>query len=242
MLSEVTDQIVARKQLESVNQKLEEFAYAASHDLQEPLRNVGIYSQLILKQLETDDPNLKQYGEFVRNGVLRMETLIRDLLAYSRAVHARDGASEKADLLGCFSQAVSTLNKAIESSAAVVVADSLPTVRGDAGQLALVFQNLLSNALKYARKEVAPQIRVSAVTKGENEVIAFRDNGIGFEQKYAEQIFGLFTRLHKEEYAGTGLGLAICRRTIERYGGHMWAEGRPGEGATFYFSLPAVEG
>jgi light-regulated signal transduction histidine kinase (bacteriophytochrome) len=116
----------------------------------------------------------------------------------------------------------------------------MPRVRGDAAQLAHVFQNLLSNALKYRNKGVSPEIHCGAELAGNQWIVSVRDNGIGFEQQYAERIFGLFKRLHKDEYPGTGLGLAICKRIVERYGGRIWAEGRPGEGSTFHFSLPRV--
>ncbi|MGI8961424.1 MAG: sensor histidine kinase [Bryobacteraceae bacterium] len=130
----------------------------------------------------------------------------------------------------------------IEATGAAISATSFPVVCGETQQLSNVFQNLVSNALKYRREEVAPQLHISVECHDEQIVVAVQDNGIGFEQQYAEQIFGLFPRLHKEEYAGTGLGLAICNRNIERYGGRIWAEGRPGEGATFFFSLPPAIG
>ena len=114
-------------------------------------------------------------------------------------------------------------------------------MRGDTGQLAHVFQNLLSNALKYREREVVPTVRISAKKAGGEWTVTVRDNGIGFEQQYAEKIFGLFKHLHKNEYPGTGLGLAICRRIVQRYGGRMWAEGRPGEGSAFFFTLPEAE-
>jgi len=122
-----------------------------------------------------------------------------------------------------------------------VKAQTLPTVRGEASQFALVFQNLLSNSLKYHRKEVAPEIEVSSLREGEEWVISVRDNGIGFEPRYERRIFGLFKRLHKDEFSGTGLGLAICERVIERYGGRIWAEGRPGRGATFHIAIVGTQ-
>jgi signal transduction histidine kinase len=125
-----------------------------------------------------------------------------------------------------------------EVNAAVITAEPLPLVRGDTKQMAHVFQNILSNALKYRKADVAPNIHISAKHDGQRWVISIHDNGIGFEPQYAERIFGLFKRLHKDDYPGTGLGLAICQRIVERYGGHMWAEGRPQQGATFHFALP----
>jgi PAS domain S-box-containing protein len=239
--SEVTVQVRARKDLERVNRKLEEFAYVASHDLQEPLRMVAIYSQLMIKGLPPGDEKLHQYSQIVRDGVARMQALIQDLLTYSRTVHQDALPVGVADLADALSEALSVLRERIEASGAVITAQPLPLVRGDTRQLSHVFQNLIANSLKYCREGVTPEIHISAVTREGNQVIAVRDNGIGFEQKYAQQIFGLFNRLHREEYAGTGLGLAICYRIVERYGGRIWAEGRPGEGATFFFSLPSAQ-
>jgi light-regulated signal transduction histidine kinase (bacteriophytochrome) len=132
------------------------------------------------------------------------------------------------------------LKNRIEESGAVITADALPLTLGDTSQMAHVFQNILSNALKYRKADIPPDIRVTAERDGDNWVICIRDNGIGFESQYAERIFGLFKRLHQDAYPGTGLGLAICKRIVERYGGHMWAKSVGGEGATFYFSLPAI--
>ena len=241
VLSEVTAQVLARKELERVNRDLEEFAYVASHDLQEPLRMVNIYSQMILRSLDGGNAKLGQYAEFVRDGVARMEALIRDLLTYSRTVHKDERPVGSADLSASLAEALAVLKDGIEASGAAITTPVLPIVRGETQQLSHVFQNLISNALKYRREEVAPRIHISVESHGDQVVTAVRDNGVGFEQKYAEQIFGLFSRLHRDEYAGTGLGLAICHRIIERYGGRIWAEGRPGEGATFFFSLLNVQ-
>jgi light-regulated signal transduction histidine kinase (bacteriophytochrome) len=129
----------------------------------------------------------------------------------------------------------------MEECGAAITSEHLPKVRGDVSQFAHVFQNLVSNALKYSKRGVAPKVHVSAQPDGNFWIIAIRDNGIGFEPQYSERIFGLFKRLYKEEYPGTGLGLAICKRIVERYEGRIWAEGRPGDGATFYFTLPRAE-
>ena len=239
--TEVTAQLLARRELERANRKLEEFAYVASHDLQEPLRMVNIYTQMLLKQSGEQDETSKQYGNFVRQGVLRMEHLIRDLLSYSRTVLEDALPVGVADLSASLNEGVSVFNFRIKEARAMITFDPLPIVRGDTKQLMHVFQNLISNALKYRRPEVVPTIHISATTNGGKCICSVRDNGIGFKQEHAERIFGLFKRLHKEEYPGTGLGLAICQRIVERYGGRMWAEGRPGEGATFYFELPCTE-
>jgi PAS domain S-box-containing protein len=222
------------------NRELEEFAYVASHDLQEPLRMVNIYTQLLFKSLAIEDPRLTQYASFVHQGVHRMEALLRDLLTFSRNVHTEEIASSTADLSASLNEALAVLDTRIKETHAVITAPALPAARGDTPQLAHVFQNLLSNSLKY-RSAANPRIDIRCEPKGNRWIISVRDNGIGFDQKYAERIFGLFKRLHKDEYPGTGLGLAICQRIVERYGGRMWAESAPGEGATFYFSLLPLE-
>jgi signal transduction histidine kinase len=169
---------------------------------------------------------------------VRMEALIHDLLTFSRAVHKEELPVGTADLAVSLGEALSVLKGDIEESAAVVTAGDLPRVRGETAQMAHVFQNLLSNALKYRKNDVPPEIRVSAKPDDDHWIVSVRDNGIGFEPRYADRIFGLFKRLHTKEYAGTGLGLAICKRIVERYGGCIWAESKPGAGAAFHFSLP----
>ena len=239
--TDITDQRRTEEELRRMNRELEEFAYVASHDLQEPLRMVNIYTHLILKTLGGSDVRLNQYAGIVQDGVNRMEALIRDLLTFSRAVHAGELPFTTVDLSASLSEALSVLKTRIEESGAIITAQRLPTVRGDTGQMPHVFQNLLSNALKYCKKDVRPEIYITVKPDGNQWIVSVRDNGIGFEPQYAERIFGLFKRLHKHEYPGTGLGLAICQRIVERCGGRMWAEGRPTEGATFHFSLPRID-
>ena len=238
---DIHDRKCAEEEVRVRNRDLEEFAYVASHDLQEPLRMVNIYTQLILNNREGDPETLNEYAGFIRRGVTRMEGLIRDLLTYSRTVHREPLPVGTADLSVSFREAVAMLGSRIEESGATLIASPLPTVHGDTQQMAQVFQNLLSNALKYRRKEVPPQIQVSAEPNGPQWLVSVRDNGIGFEPQYAERIFGLFKRLHQDEYPGTGLGLAICQRIVERYGGRIWAEGKAGQGATFFFALLGAE-
>ncbi|MFL6449763.1 MAG: ATP-binding protein [Bryobacteraceae bacterium] len=227
------------EELTKANQELEEFAYVASHDLQEPLRMVNIYSQLLLRRDGLrNDTAAGQYAEFVQKGVLRMEELINDLLVYSRVIHSDHDEAHMASLDRCLSEAISVLHGRIEETGAQMVSGPLTQVIGDEKQLTLVFQNLLSNALKYRRDDVKPRVEIWTESRGGECVVNVRDNGIGFSPEYAERIFGLFKRLHKDAYPGTGLGLAICRRIIERYGGKIWgtSEGE-GLGATFAFSL-----
>jgi signal transduction histidine kinase len=200
---------------------------------------VNIYTELILREMGQDGLKLGQFAGFVRQGVTRMGALIRDLLTFSSAVHSDRMPFGTANLSESLDDALSVLTNRLEDSGSRVECGPLPTVRGDASQLTHVFQNLVSNALKYRRENVPPEIRITSRPDGDEWIVTVQDNGIGFEQQYAERIFGLFKRLHKDEYPGTGLGLAICRRIVERYGGRIWAEGVPGEGSSFHFALPA---
>jgi PAS domain S-box-containing protein len=239
--SDVSVQVLARKGLEAANRQLEEFAYVASHDMQEPLRTIGIYTQMIESRIAPADGETKMFSGFVRDGVRRMEQLIHDLLAYSKVAQSDDGPAGVADLNESLAEALKTMEAAIAETNGAVCTEPLPSVQGDTSQLALLFQNLLSNSLKYRRTGIAPRIVISAERRNRDWIITVQDNGIGFEPQYAQKIFGLFKRLHKDQFPGTGLGLAICQRIVERYGGRMWAEGRPGEGATFSICLLGCE-
>lgn len=240
---DVTAQVRARRGLERANRELEEFAYVSSHDLQEPLRMVNIYTQLLLRDLQ---PHLtettRRHASVVQTGVSRMEKLLKDLLTFSHNVHAdaEVNPASVADLQRSLSQAVSTLQNRIDEQAAVVTSDPLPVVRGDETQFGHVFQNLIGNALKYRRPDEGAKVHFSVRQHGNEWLIGVSDKGIGFDQRHAERIFGLFKRLHKDDYPGTGLGLAICKRIVERYGGRIWAESTPGEGATFFLSVHAA--
>jgi PAS domain S-box-containing protein len=242
---EVTAHIRARQDLELVNRGLEEFAHVASHDLQEPLRMVRCYAQLLIEssgddatQVVTEERRL--FAGFIENGVRRMEALIRDLLAYSRTVHSLDLELGNASLEKALGYALSAVEARAAETGAVITHGPLPVVLGDETQLSHVFQNLLSNALKYRTPGRKPEVHISAELQAEEWVVSVRDNGIGFDSKHAARIFGLFKRLHRDdEYPGTGLGLAICKRIVERYGGRIWADSEPLAGATFHFSLAA---
>jgi PAS domain S-box-containing protein len=239
--TDITDQRNTEQELRRMNRELEEFAYVASHDLQEPLRMVNIYAEKILRDPGAAKEKLDQYSAFVKEGVKRMEALIDDLLAFSRSVHIEDAPCGAADLSAALSDAMSALKDRIAESGATIEAPPMPFVRGETSQLSHVFQNVLSNAIKYRKKDISPVIEIEAQREGRQWIVSIRDNGIGFESQYASRIFGLFKRLHKDEYPGTGLGLAICKRIVERYGGHMWAEGNPGVGAAIYFAIDAAE-
>jgi PAS domain S-box-containing protein len=223
------------------NADLEEFAYVASHDLQEPLRAISIYTQLILRRFpEGLPPEAVKYADFVRDGVHRMESLIRDLLSYSHAMHDRSYGQQPTNLQTSVEQALQMLEQQILDLGASVECGPMPTVQADPTQLAVVFQNLISNSLKYAKRNESPRVEISATRNGDEWVIRIHDSGIGFDARYADRIFGLFKRLHRDEYPGTGLGLAICRRILGKFGGRIWAESQPGAGATFFFTLPAA--
>lgn len=238
VVTEVTEEVRARNELVRVNRELEEFAYVASHDLQEPLRMVNIYTQLLVNRFSDGDPTADQYAGFVRNGVRRMENLIRDLLSYSRTIQSDQEQPGPADLNVALRESLTVLQNRIDEAGATIVADSLPVVQGDVLQLGHVFQNLLANSLKYRRADTPLQIRISAQPHQAGQwKISVQDNGIGFEPEYAQRIFGLFKRLHTTEYPGTGIGLSICQRILDRYGGKIWAEGDPGKGARFHFVL-----
>lgn len=236
--TDITDQKTVQADLTRMNKELEEFAFVASHDLQEPLRMVNIYTQLLTRQHVGDDSQAKEYAAIIHSGVNRMEALIRDLLAFSRSVFSEEALTETADLSESLSQAMLVLKDRIAESGAMIVAPALPKVKGDTAQFTQVFQNLVSNALKYRQNGKTPHIQIAVSSDRNNWTISVSDNGIGFDNRYAERIFGLFKRLHKDEFPGTGLGLAICQRIIERYHGRIWAESKLGEGSTFSFSLP----
>ena len=233
--------------LERSNRELQMFAYVASHDLQEPLRMVSSYTQLLARRYKDQlDADANDFIHFAVDGANRMQRLLNDLLIYSR-VSTRGKPFEKIYCEVVFDQALDNLRLAIQDSGAVITHDPLPTVMADESQLAQLFQNLIGNAIKF-HGDQPPRIYVSAkllppLESGEGQgggwQFAVRDNGIGMEPQYFERIFVIFQRLHsKEEYPGTGIGLAICKRIVERHGGRIWVESEPGEGSTFYFTLP----
>ncbi len=220
------------------NAELEQFAYVASHDLQEPLRMVASYTQLLSRRYKGKlDEDADEFISYAVDGVVRMQSLINDLLAFSR-VGTRGGTFEPTDAEAVFSRALSSLGPAIEETKAVVTHDPLPTLTADAGQLGQVFLNLIGNAIKF-RGEEPPRIHVGAEREEEGWHFTVRDNGIGIEPEFAERIFVLFQRLHSRmEYPGTGIGLAICRKIVERHDGRIWMESEPGSGSTFHFTIP----
>ena len=241
---EKNDLVEARQKLEESvaelgrsNADLQQFAYVASHDLQEPLRMVSSYTQLIARRYKGKlDADADEFIAFAVDGANRMQRLILDLLAYSR-VNTAGRQFEPTAMETVLTAALNNLTNAVKESQAIITHDPLPAVMGDDKQLAQLFQNLLSNAVKFGGAQ-PPRIHISAKQADGEWLFSVRDHGIGLDPQYADRIFVIFQRLHtREEYPGTGIGLAICKKIIERHGGHMWVESELGKGATFYFTL-----
>ncbi len=226
-------------ELKRSNEELEQFAYIASHDLQEPLRMVASYTQLLAKRYKGKlDADADDFIAFAVDGAERMQRLIRDLLAFSR-VGSKGKELTMISSEDALEQALRNLRGAVEDSGATIHHDGLPMALADEMQLVQLFQNLLGNAIKYHRGET-PVLHVSARSDGERWLFSVRDNGLGIEAQHFERIFGMFQRLHKrEEFEGTGIGLAICKRIVERHGGTLTVESQPGSGSTFTFGLHA---
>jgi PAS domain S-box-containing protein len=240
--SKIARDITERKQalnaLRRANRDLEQFAFSVSHDLQEPLRNIKLFSELLVQRLGgTLDAEAQEFLDQLQTGATRMETLVRDLLAYTR-VRNIEPAREIVDANVAFAAALESLAAAIAESGATVTSDRLPYVPMYGPHLEQVFQNLIGNAIKYRSLERAAEVRVEAVRESGCYAFSVRDNGIGIDPRYREKIFELFKRLHtSEKYSGTGLGLAICQRIVEQYDGRIWVESERGNGATFYFTI-----
>lgn len=228
----------ANEDLAHSNKELENFAYIASHDLQEPLRKVRNFSELLASQLEGElDETAQKYINYVTNGAERMQTMIRDLLSYSR-VGRTDLNRESTNLNHIMTQVKADLETAIIESQATISVESLPTIEANQTQMRQLLQNLVSNGLKY-RGEAPPEIVIRAEQQENNWIISVQDNGIGIEPQYQEQIFTIFQRLHtREQYPGTGIGLSTCKKIVELYGGKIWLESALNQGCTFFFSLP----
>lgn len=247
------------EELQHSNQELEQFAYVASHDLQEPLRAITSFTQLLAQEYKEQlDGDADMYIEFIVDGATRMQQLIRDLLTYSR-VGRYELHLQPIDCNALLERVKKDLQVAIAETQAIITADPLPSITADPNQMANLLQNLIGNSLKY-RSEVNPRIHISArrhiveeandlshpgslhlTMRPEEWLFSLQDNGIGIEPQYAERIFGIFQRLHtSDEYSGTGLGLAICQKIIERHQGRIWVESQLGQGATFFFTIPPL--
>jgi PAS domain S-box-containing protein len=237
-LREAHDELELKaRDLTRSNEELQQFAYVASHDLQEPLRMVASYTQLLERRYRDKlDGDAREFMEFIVDGAARMKQLIEDLLAYSR-VGTRGRDFQEVDSGAALAKALVNLRGAQEASGAVLTHDAMPTVLADAAQLAQLFQNLVGNAMKFRGAE-PPRVHVGAETREQVWVFTVKDNGIGLDPQYSDRIFMMFQRLHnKAEYPGTGIGLAICKKIVDRHGGRIWVESRPGHGSTFGFTL-----
>jgi light-regulated signal transduction histidine kinase (bacteriophytochrome) len=225
------------KKLEISNMELEQFAYVASHDLQEPLRMVGSFAQLLERQYkEKLDDDADDYIGFIVEGSHRMKDLIDDLLAFSR-LNTEKKDFHKADLNQVLDNVLSNIKSSIKENDAHITLDTLPVVRCDSSQIGQVFQNLISNSIKF--HQTPPKVHISAEENDNEWILGVSDEGIGIDPAHQQKIFDVFKRLHtREEYAGTGIGLSICKRIVERHNGRIWVESEPRKGANFYFTLP----
>jgi PAS domain S-box-containing protein len=234
------EEIVTRQEeeLRRSNQELERFAYVASHDLQEPLRTITSFVQLLARRYQGRlDPEADEFIAYIVDGAGRMKQLIQDLLAYSR-VETGSGRVRRVSLEALFRDVLASLRTGLDEAGATVTHGPLPEVMGDELQLEQLLQNLVANAVKF-RGAAPPRIHLEAEQLPGAWRISVRDNGIGIAPQYFDRIFVIFQRLHnRAEYGGTGIGLALCKKIVERHGGRIWVESRPGEGATFFFTLP----
>jgi light-regulated signal transduction histidine kinase (bacteriophytochrome) len=221
------------------NRDLEQFAYVASHDMQEPLRAITQFLQLLRTSYQGRlDKNADDYIHFAVDGAARLQALIRDLLAYAR-IDSEKKAFAPTDCEKVLDEALANVGARIEETGATITRDPLPTIEADSTQLVQVFQNLIWNAMKF-RGPDTPQIHIGCRQEANEWVFWVRDNGIGIAPEFAERVFQIFKRLDtREEYSGTGIGLAVCKRVIERHEGRIWVESQLGQGATFYFKIPA---
>lgn len=223
------------------NSDLEQFAYAASHDLQEPLRMVAIYTQLLKEEYATKlDANAETYINFAVTGAQRMEALLKNLLSYATIANASEESTERVDANEALKIAQLNLSAMIKDTNASITTDKLPTVWIPRFHLIRLFQNLIANAIKY-RSDLSPVIHVAAQPTVQGWTFSVRDNGIGIAPQYLTQIFGVFKRLHGQSYEGTGIGLAMCQKIVERSGGKIWVDSEISKGSTFFFTLPVVE-
>jgi PAS domain S-box-containing protein len=221
------------------NDQLQQFAYVASHDLQEPLRMVSSYLQLLERRYASKlDDDAREFIAFAVDGAKRMQALIQDLLAYSR-IGTKEDVWSRVDLNDTVARVAKDLELAIRENGARLDVDRLPIITAEPTQMGQLFLNLIGNALKFQRSDTPPVIRVKAQREGDGWLFSVSDNGIGIDPQYSERIFQIFQRLHtRQEYPGTGIGLAICKRIVERHSGEIRVRSSPGEGATFSFTIP----
>jgi len=226
------------RELKSSNKELEQFAYVASHDLQEPLRMIVSFIQLLEKRYKDKlDEDANDFIAYIVDGAKRMQLLINDLLNYSR-IGRKDQQLSHLDINSVLKAVINNLTKTIKETNAKITFDPLPTLMGNKGEYIQLFQNLISNAIKFHKEEEPPVVHISAICKKNQWIFSVRDNGIGIDSQFFDRIFIIFQRLHKkDEYEGTGIGLAICKKIVENHGGKIWVESELGQNSTFYFSI-----
>ncbi|TAN56229.1 MAG: GHKL domain-containing protein, partial [Rhodospirillales bacterium] len=239
---DISHQIESAQEIQRSNAELEQFAYAVSHDLQEPLRMVASYVQLLARRYQGKlDNDADDFIRFSVDGAKRMQQMITDLLEYSR-IQRKGNPMSRVELDEPLADALKNLELSVDEAGALIEIETrpLPTVTADSAQMARLFQNLIGNAIKYREKTRKPEIHVKVKRIGAQWEFRLSDNGIGIDPQYFDRIFQVFQRLHaRADYPGTGIGLAVCRRIVERHGGRIWVESEPGKGSTFIFTLPA---
>ena len=233
------EKVKRAKELENANRDLEQFAYVASHDLQEPLRMISSYTQLLERKYKDKlDQDATDYIQFVVNGAIRMQKLLNDLLEFSK-INSHAKMSEQVSMSTPLGQAISNLQSLIADNNALITNDDLPVITADDSQVMRLFQNLIGNAIKFKKKTELPKIHISCTRQKNMYQFSVADNGIGMEMQYHDRVFTIFQRLHSvKHYPGTGIGLSICKRIVERHGGTIWFESIVNEGTTFYFTIP----
>ncbi len=240
--TDIHEQLMTERELWRLNTDLDSFRFAAAHDLQEPLRMVTSYTQLLGRRFEGRlDADEREMMGYVVDGAKRISLLIRDLWSYTAVSRTMEHPAESVDLNRALRRALEQLSSAIDETASTIERRPLPKVTGYESQFVQLFQNLIENALKY-RSSNPPEIKVEARREGQEWIVSVQDNGIGIEANYHRQIFGIFKRLHSQQIPGTGIGLAICQRVVERSGGRIWVDSAgTGQGSTFRFTLPVAE-
>jgi PAS domain S-box-containing protein len=240
--TDIHEQKQSQEKLRRANRDLEQFAYSASHDLQEPIRNVAVYGELLSKRYGQElDATGKEFLAFMTSGAKRMEMLVKDLLAYAQSASMDGAVAETADATVALEKALSNLVAVIRENDAEISYGTLPSLPVCAVQMQQLFQNLIGNAIKYRKDDERPRVHIMAERSGVQWLFSVRDNGIGIASEYRERVFGIFKRLHSDgKYSGTGMGLAICQRIVEGSGGRIWVESAgAGMGSIFHFTLPA---
>jgi light-regulated signal transduction histidine kinase (bacteriophytochrome) len=236
-LRDVTERRRSEEALRQSNLDLQQFAFAASHDLQEPLRTITSFLELLQSENQGKlGAKADEQIQHITTAATRMRQLVLDLLGYSQTARA-DLQLKEIHLEAVLAATILNLQLAIQSSDARITFDHLPVVSADEGQMLRLLQNLIGNSIKYRSAE-APRIHLSARKAGPEWIVSVKDNGLGIDPRYADHIFTVFKRLHGSEYPGTGIGLAVCKRIVERHGGRIWVESKLGEGATFNFTIP----